>query len=92
MNVAMFVFHANVSTNVKYLRNDKSRGKAENGCESVLFLVDVLVISCGHVYVRLQSDIKSSHHSVTLWILTTAKRNLDCYTLSAHCVLVRDRV
>lgn len=55
MNVAMLVFHANVPTHMKYLRNDKSRGKVENGCESFLFLVDLLVISCGRVCVRLQS-------------------------------------
>lgn len=32
--VAMFLFHPNVSTNRRYLRNDKLGEEAENGCES----------------------------------------------------------
>lgn len=90
MSVAAFLFHTNILTNIKYLRNDKLRGEVENGREQLtLFPVDLAVINNHRVHARLESlnqyDIESPHNMI-LRALTALERSPFWLFLLTVCI------
>lgn len=90
MSAAVFLFHTNILTNIKYLRNDKLRGEVENGCEQlILFPVDLGVINNHCVHARLEAlnqyNIESPHNMI-LQALTASERSPLWLFLLTVCV------